>query len=169
MIKLYFRKIFSIIICSLAIFFVYYLAYMILGLIFSFFKALVIRYSILMGIPTFIVLRFVYKSRFKNQNYKIDYIKYMRENKEIKININIKDEFCYLKNFDPFKAEVLAASTIVLPFIVAMLFSIENEASVFLNIFASLIIFVLITAIYSFLDFAFWILVHKSWINNTVE
>jgi len=153
----------------MSIFFVYYVAYMILGLISSFFKALVIRYTILIGIPTFIVLRFVYKSRFNNQDHKIDYIKYMRENKGTKININIKDEFCYLKNFDSFKAEVLAALTVVLPFIIAILFSIENESSVFSNIFAGLIILVLITAIYSFLDFTFWILVHKSWINNTIE
>lgn len=75
-----------------------------------------------MGIPTFIVLRFVYKRRFENQNYKTDYIKYMRENKETKLRINIKDELCYLKNFGPFKAEVLTVSTIVLPFILAMFF-----------------------------------------------
>ena len=76
--KLYFKKLFSIILFAFCILGVFFISYSILATVSNFFKHPAIRYTILMGVPTFFVLRLVNKGRIKNQNLKIDYMNYLR-------------------------------------------------------------------------------------------
>lgn len=163
MLKLYFKKLLLIIVFAFSIIGVFFLGYAILGLLSSFFQHPVIRYSILMGVPTLLVLRLVYKWRVKDQNLKIDYMNYRTSTDTAETKIDIKNEINYFKTFKPLQAEILAFATIMFPFVVAIGFSAGNGASFFVNFLVGIIVFSLIVSVYAVLDAAFWILVHKQW------
>lgn len=117
-----------------------------------------------MGVPTFFVLRLVNKGRIKNQNLKIDYMNYLRNLGTTNLRIDVKNEINYFNTFKPLHAEVLAVATLLLPFVIAIGFSAENEASIFVNLLIGLLIFSLFVGIYAVADIALWILVHKKWL-----
>ena len=54
--KLYFKKLFSIILFAFCILGVFFISYNILATVSNFFKHPAIRYTILMGVPTFFCL-----------------------------------------------------------------------------------------------------------------
>ena len=162
--KLYFKKLFSIILFAFCILGVFFISYSILATVSNFFKHPAIRYTILMGVPTFFVLRLVNKGRIKNQNLKIDYMNYLRNLGTTDLRIDVKNESNSFKTFKPLHAEVLAVATLLLPFVITIGFSTENEASIFVNFLIGLVIFSLFVGIYAVADIALWILVHKNWL-----
>lgn len=162
--ELYFKKLFSIILFAFCILGVFFISYSILATVSNFFKHPAIRYTILMGVPTFFVLRLVNKGRIKNQNLKIDYMNYLRNLGTTNLRIDVKNEINYFNTFKPLHAEVLAVATLLLPFVIAIGFSAENEASIFVNLLIGLLIFSLFVGIYAVADIALWILVHKKWL-----
>lgn len=168
MIKLYLKKTLLIIVFFLFILGIYFIGYSVLGFLSSFFKHTAIRYSILMGIPTLIALRLVYKCRVKDQNLKIDYVNHIRSSDATDRKINIKNEINYFKTFKPLIAEISAVATIMLPIFIAIGFSLKNEASFFVNFLAGIIVFAFVVTIYAVLDAAFWMLVHKQWLGDAL-
>lgn len=162
--KLYFKKLFSIILFAFCILGVFFISYSILATVSNFFKHPAIRYTILMGVPTFFVLRLVNKGRIKNQNLRIDYMNYIRDLSITDLRIDLRNEINYFKTFKPLYAEVLAVATLLLPFVIAIGFSTENEASIFVNLLIGLLIFSLFVGIYAVADIALWIVVHKKWL-----
>lgn len=163
MLKLYFKKLFLITIFTFSILSVFVVSYSVLVSISNFFQHPAIRYTILMGTPTFIVLRLVNKGRIKKQNLKIDYMNYIRDLGTADLKLDIKNEINYFKTFQPLHAEVLAAATLLLPFVVAIGFSTENESSFFVNFLVGIFVFSLLVSIYLVADVALWILVHRNW------
>ena len=120
--------------------------------------------TILVGVPIFCVLMFVNKRRIENQSLRIDYVKYIKSLSTTDLKFNMKNEINYLKSFMPLRAEAMAFSTLILPFVMGIGLTVENDASVLVNCIAGLIVFSLIICIYLVLDIAFWLFVHKNWL-----
>lgn len=163
MFKLYFKKLFLITIFTFSILSVFVLSYSVLATLSNFFKHPAIRYTILIGTPTFFILRLVNKGRIKKQNLKIDYMNYIRDLGTTDLKLDIKNEINYFKTFQSLHAEVLAFATLLLPFVVAIGFSTGNEASFIINFLVGILVFSLLVSIYLVADIALWILVHKNW------
>ena len=164
MFKLYLKKLFLLIGFNFAIIGIYFLGYPIVGTMANFFQNPVIHYTILMGVPTFIVLILVYKGRTKNQNIRNDYMNYMKSVDTIELKVTLKNEIAYFKSFQSLHTEILAFATIMLPFVVAIAITVENEASFFANLLAGIILFSLFVIVYTILDILFWVFVHKKWV-----
>jgi len=164
MFKLYFKKLFLIIAFLFFILGVYYICWPIFVSIANFFEYPAIRYTILMGIPTFFVLMFVYKRRIENPSLRIDYIKYIRSLSTTDLKFDIRNEINYFKTFKPLHAEAMAFTTLILPFVIGIGLTVENDASFLVNCFAGIIVFSLLVGIYLVSDIAFWLLVHKNWL-----
>ena len=164
MFKLYFKKLFFAIVICFLILGIYYVCYPILASISNFFKSPVIRYTILIGVPVFLVVMYIYKRRVENQILRIDYIKYIRNLSATDLKLNVKNELNYLKTFKPIRAELMAFITLILPFVIGIGITIENSAPFLVNFFAGLIIFSLFTCIYLISDISVWFLVHRSWL-----
>ena len=164
MFKLYLKKLFLIIGFLLAILAVYHICWPIFVSFANFFEYPAIRYSILIGIPAFFVLMFVYKRRMENKSLKLDYIKYVRSFSADDLKFDIRKEFNYFKTFKPLIAEAMAVTTLILPFVIGIGFTVENDASLLVNCLAGLVIFSLFVGIYLIADIAFWVLVHKNWL-----
>ena len=100
MFKLYFKKLFLIIAFLFLILGLYYISWPILVSFSNFFEYPAIRYTILMGIPTFFMLMFVNRRRIENQSLRVDYIKYIRNLSATNLKLNIKNELNYFKTFN---------------------------------------------------------------------
>ena len=148
MFKLYFKKLFLIILFTIFVLGVYYVCSPMLITISNFFEHPAIRYTILVGVPIFCVLMFVNKRRIENQSLRIDYVKYIKSLSTTNLKFNIKNEINYLKSFMPLRAEAMAFSTLILPFVMGIGLTVENDASVLVNCIAGLIVFSLIICIY---------------------
>lgn len=162
MLKLYLKKLFLIIAFSLSILGIYYICSPLLMSIANFFAHPAIRFTILMGVPSFCVLMFIYKKRVDNQSLRTDYVKYIRSLNTTELNI--KNEFNYFKTFKPLHAEALAITTLLLPFAVGIGMTVENDASFLVNCFAGLVVFSLIIGICLVWAVAFWLFVHRNWL-----
>ena len=164
MFKLYFKKLFLIIAFLFLILGLYYISWPILVSFSNFFEYPAIRYTILMGIPTFLMLMFVNRRRIENQSLRVDYIKYVRNLSTADLKLNIKNELNYFKTFKPLHAEAIAFATLILPFVIGIGITIENDAPFLINCLVGLIVFSLFICIYLVLDIALWLLVHRSWL-----
>ena len=60
--------------------------------------------------------------------------------------------------------EILAFATIMLPFVVMIGITAENEASFLAKLLAGIILFSLFVIVYTILDILFWVFVHKKWV-----
>ena len=128
MFRLYLKKLFLIIGFFFAILGVYFVCFIFLSTLANFFKESFLHFAILVGVPTFIVLRYVYKSRVRNHSLRIDYLNYIRSLDAVSLKDKIKSEIIYLKSFQPLQAEILAFATIMLPFVVAIGVTADNGA-----------------------------------------
>lgn len=164
MLQLYFKKLFLIIAFLLSVLGVYYICSPMLVSIANFFARPAIRYTILMGVPTFLVLMLIYKKRVDNQSLRADYVKYIRSLNTTDLKLNIRNEINYFKTFKPLHAQALAITTLLLPFTIGIGITVENDASFLVNCFAGLVVFSLIIGICLVLDAAFWLLVHRNWL-----
>lgn len=164
MLKLYLKKLFLIIVFSISILGVYYIFSPMLMSIANFFVHPAMRFTILMGVPTFLVVMFIYKKRVDNQGLRNDYVKYIRSLNTTNLKLNIRNEIDYFKTFQPLHAEALAITTLILPFAIGIGMTVENDASFLVNCLAGLIIFSLIIAICFVLAVAFWLFVHRNWL-----
>jgi len=162
--KLYFKKLFSIILFAFCILGVFILCYSVLATISNFFQHPAIRYTILMGAPTFLVLRYIYMGRIKNKRLRTDYMNYIRGLDTTELKLDLKSEINYFKTFKPLYAEVLAVATLLLPFVIGIGVFSGNEALLFVNILVGFLIFSLFLSTYVVADVALWILVHKKWL-----
>lgn len=163
MFKLYFKKLLLLIGFNLAIIGICILGYPIIGTLANFFQHPVIHYTILMGVPTFIVLMLVYKGRIKNQNLRNDYMNYIKSVDAIERKVTLKYEMSYFKSFQPLHAEILAFATIILIFVVAIAITVENAASFWANLLTTITLFSLFVIVYTILDILFWVFVHRKW------
>ncbi|MBE5951701.1 MAG: hypothetical protein E7260_08945 [Lachnospiraceae bacterium] len=164
MLKLYLKKLFLIIGFFFVILGVFFPCYFITSTIANLFQTPFVHYIILMGVPTVIVLKLVYKGRTKNQNLRNDYIDYISSVGTAERKFKLESEIIYLKSFQPLQAEILAFATIILPFVVAIGISVEKEASFMANFLTGIIVFSLLVCVYLILDVLFWIYVHKKWL-----
>lgn len=164
MIKLYFKKLFTLVFGLYMVSFVYRLGRFPLETLSNFFSIAIIRLAILLGVPMLIVLSFVWKRRVGDQNEKAEYMKYLRGVSGNDIRINIKKELEYIKNFVDFKAELYAAVTVTVPVVAVMCFSGNSNVPLFIICLASIIIAVVTLLVYTVSDFVFWMLIHKVWI-----
>lgn len=164
MLKLYLKKLFIIITLAISIMAVCYICYPVIGSIANLFYQPAIRYTILIGVPTILVLIFVYKRRIHNLDLRDDYIKHMKILDATDSKRDLKKEFNYFKTFKPLQAEVLAFATVILPLVVAIGLTVENGASVWINCLVGIIVFFLIVSVYFVLDITFWLLIHKIWL-----
>lgn len=164
MFRLYLRKLFLIIGFFFAIIVVFFPCFLVTSTIANFFENPVIHSMILMGVPTFIVLRYVYKSRVRNHSLRIDYLNYIRRLDAVKLKDKIKNEILYLKSFQQLQAEILAFATIMLPFVMEIGVTSDNGAPFFAKVFAGIIMFSMFVGGYLILDVLFWMFVHKKWL-----
>ncbi|MBR3810806.1 MAG: hypothetical protein IKJ16_00550 [Agathobacter sp.] len=164
MFKLYLKKLILIIGFCFTILGVYFLCYPFIATIANFFKNSPLQYAILFGVPTFFVLILVYNGRVQDQKLRKAYVKYIRTKDSKNLIDKIKDEIVYLKSFQSLQAELLAFSTLILPFVVAIGVTADSEAPFFANVLAGITLFAVFVGSYLILDVLFWVLVHKKWL-----
>ena len=169
MFRLCLRKIFTIIVFVIAISIVFYVFYPALGSFGNFFHQSSVRYLITFGIPALWVLIMIFKSRFDNRELRTDYIEFIRNQENADLKFNIKTELNYFKTFKPLHADAIAFAVLFLPLVVAIGFTVENEASAFVNCIAGLIIFSVFLVICVGFDIFLWLLIHKFWLKNSIN
>ena len=162
--RLYLRKLFTIIGFVIAIAMVYYVCYPVLGSLGNFFHQSPIRHVITIGIPLVLVFKLIYTSRCNNQGLKADYLNYIRSFSVTEQRFDVKNEFKYLKTFKPLYVEAAAFVTLLLPLVIAIGLKVENGAPILVNCLVGLIVFFLFLGVWLALDVAFWLLVHKKWL-----
>ena len=168
MFRLCLRKLLTIIAFLFALAVIFYIFYPVLGSFGNFFHQSSIRYTITFGIPTLWVLILIFKSRLNSRDFRTDYISFMRSLETTDLKFNIKHELNYFKTFKPLHADVIAFATLLLPFVVAIGVTVENDASTLVNCIAGLIIFSVFLGVWLALDIALWLLVHKRWFKTEI-
>ena len=141
-------------------FLIYYIFYSVLGTIVNFFgNSIIIRYSVLMGIPGVITYLIICNRRIKNIKIKQHYLESINNTKT-----TLKTELGYIFKFPHFLTEIFSFATIISPILIAI--GVESNASFWGNIFAGLIVMVVIVGVFGALDFISWMIVHTVWRKN---
>ena len=156
MVKLYFKKLLSMLFYIALDVLIYYISYSILATIANFFENSIIRYGVLMGIPVVIICVIVCKRRIKNIEIKQCYLESINNTKP-----TFKTEIRYIFKFPHFLTELFSFATIVSPIVIVL--GIESNASFWKDIFAGSIVLSVIVGIFFVLDFISWVIVHTYW------
>lgn len=159
MIKLYFKKLLSMLLCIGLFFVIYYLGSGALMTLSNFFKNPIVRYSILFGIPVMIIIALIFKRRLENAQGKREYLKNRRERGE-----GLKNEWLYLLGLPDFRAEAAAFATALLPFLIAV--GIGSDAPFWADLLAGAVLFCLLEGVLLALDFSLWLTVHIKWVKQ---
>lgn len=170
MLKLYLKKLLTIVFYLILFFTICVIGYNVLFTISNFFKSKFVMYIFVIGIPAFIIFEIVYHYRCNNLANKRSYISNNKDKK-----MNLKNEFSYILNFPDFQAEILSFVTIIVGFFIFIAIQIvkSTDAPWYAQLFAGLITGVLMfgigLAICFVLDFLFWILIHIKWRKNNIH
>ncbi len=154
--KLYFKKLWSIIVYALTCFAIYFIGFSIISLIANFFKNPIVRLIILLGIPLTIILIRIYNKRLENSEMRREYLASVNQEHSA-----LKDEWQYMIKFPHFLAEVFAFSTLTFLFTFVTIIGIAVPFAV--RIFSMLIVFIISAGLYFVIDFGLWMLVHRTW------
>ena len=164
MFKLYLKKLVLIIGFCFTTLGLYFLCYPLISTIANFFKNSFIHYTIIFGVPIFIVLILVYNGRVQDQKLRKNYLNYIKTKDSKNLIDKIKDEIVYLKSFQPLQAELLAFATLILPFVVAIGITSDNGAPFISNVLAGITLFAVFVGSYLILDVLFWVIIYKKWL-----
>ncbi len=158
MLKLYFKKLLSmigdIIICLI----VMVIFSNILFTISNFFVESKAKSFVLLGIPFIVSIIVIQHYRFRNDEKREAYLNNIGNSK-----FSFKSDIKYMYNLPDFRAEVLAFSTLILLFVLAMIVGIENEELPIIKFIAGLVVFLVFNALYIVFDFLLWVHVHIRW------
>ncbi len=155
MIKLYFKKLLSMVVYLLLCGIIYRVAFGLLFSIANIFKNPITDMLVLFGIPLAISIVIVYIRRTRNDKIRRAYLKELDDSKYC-----FDSELKYMLVFQDFRAEILSFSTLS---IILFIFSALNTHSPW---YAYLILFsvICLTDILAIIiDFGLWLLVHRAW------
>ena len=107
MVKLYLKKLGSILLYTVLCFFVYFISFNILVSIANIFKTPIFRYGILVGVPVVIAFITVHRFRVEKSEIRRAYLSIVGTEK-----IGIKSEWRYMTRFSEFIAENIAFATV---------------------------------------------------------
>lgn len=157
MVKLYLKKLLTILLYVVAVVAVFYIGYGILATFSNFFRDVpVVRYLILLGIPLAIIFWIIWNYRVENAVLRRELLSCDKEQAS-----SFGGRCRLIFGFSHFRAEALAFATYAFLFVLP--FSFASKAAWYADLFAGVIIFLLITAICCSVDLLFWILIYKKW------
>ena len=156
MVKLYFKKLGLMFFYVFLVFFIYYIGFGLLKTIANFFELPIIKYGVLFGVPTAIILISIYRHRIEKNEFRRSYLESTDKEKLI-----LKNELRYMLKFDDFLAEMYSFATIIFPFVIAI--GVGSQAPWYADIIAGILVFGVFLGFLFVLDFAFLIIVHMKW------
>ncbi len=156
MIKLYFKKLGSMILDIVIFMIVHGMVFNFLYTISNFFVAQNTKSIVWFGIPLIVFLVVIYSLRLRKNEIQYDYLKSNSEQK-----FSLKSEFEYMRTFVDFRMEILSFATIVLVLIIGV--CISNQSAWWENFIAGTVVLCLAVAVYMILDFTLWLFVHIRW------
>ncbi len=158
MLKLYFKKLFSMLLDMVIVIIVYNMFFNLTYTLSNFFVEQKAKNVVLFGIPFIIMLIVIHGMRLRNGEKRRLYLNSVGEAK-----LNFKSELRYMLSYSEFHAELLSFATIVLPLALGMALTIDNDVSTALNLFVGFIVLCFCVALFAFFDFLLWVLVHTKW------
>ena len=157
MLKLYFKKLLTILLYGVGVVAIFYIGYGILATLSNFFREVpVVRYLILLGIPLAIVFRIIWTYRVENAVLRREVLSCDKEQGD-----SFGERCRLIFGFSHFRAEALAFATYA--FLVVLPFAIASKAAWYADLLAGVIVFLLITASCCSVDLLLWILIYKKW------
>ena len=163
MVKLYFKKLVSILLYGASVFGVFYVGYSILAIISNFFTDYpIVRYAILFGVPLGIVLKIVCTYRVENAVLRREFLSFCEDQ-----SISFQQKCRFIMCFSHFRAEMLAYATYA--FLFSLVFGIANGASApwYANLFAGTVFFLLIMLAVGLVDLLSWLLICRKWLRES--
>ncbi len=156
MIKLYFKKLLSIIICVLICFVLFFICIAATSSIADLVEEPILKLIISLGPPITIVAIGILVLRIKKKDLKHEYLQ--ETNPTAK---TLTDEWKYMTRFSPFLAEALAFAT--LAFLIPFALIMGTADNLIIKLIMTWLTFSFIAVPYFIIDFGIWMIVHSVW------
>lgn len=156
MVKLYFKKLFSMIIGLILWVLIYFVGYNLLATLSNVFENPIIKYLVLFGLPLLAIIIIVYNRRLENNEIRRSYKQAVESSKP-----TLKETIKYMSNFSDFRAELLSFATIFFPFVLIIGFGAEIPW--WASIITVIVVWGVTVAICGIIDFILWTVVHNKW------